>query len=167
VVAVVAAGFALILTSKSVPPPLARGVPAPDFVLPELDTGSMRTLGDLRGRVVLVNFWATWCKPCEDEIPAMGRLYGALDGEPFEMLAISVDDDPEAVRAFRDRLGIPFPILLDPDEEVSRLYQTTGYPETILVDEEGRVVERYVGPKEWDTGAYESRIRALLEPASG
>jgi thiol-disulfide isomerase/thioredoxin len=117
--------------------------------------------------VVLVNFWATWCEPCEDEIPAMGRLYAALDGQPFEMLAISVDDDPEPVRAFRDRLGIAFPILLDPDENVSRLYQTTGYPETILVDGDGRVVERYVGPKEWDTGDYERRIRALLGPGSG
>jgi peroxiredoxin len=83
------------------------------------------------------------------------------------MLAISVDDDPEPVRAFRDRLGIAFPILLDPEENVSRLYQTTGYPETILVDGDGRVVERYVGPKEWDTGDYERRIRALLGPGSG
>ena len=167
VLAVVAAGLALILTSESVPPPLARGEPAPGFALPELDGERERSLGGLRGKVVLVNFWATWCKPCEDEIPAMGRLYAALDGEPFEMLAISVDDESAPVRAFRDRLGIRFPILLDPDEVVSRRYQTTGYPETVLVDAQGRVVERYVGPKEWDTGAYERRIRALLGVGSG
>ncbi|MGH0036895.1 MAG: TlpA family protein disulfide reductase [Myxococcota bacterium] len=165
--AVVAAGLLLVFSSDWVPPPLARGVPAPDFALPELDADRLRTLDEQRGRVVLVNFWATWCKPCEDEIPAMGRLYASLDGEPFEMLAVSVDDDPEPVRAFRDRLGIAFPILLDPDETVSRLYQTTGYPETILVDRDGRVVERYVGPKEWDTGDYERRIRALLESPGG
>jgi len=167
IVAVVAAGLLLILSSEPIPPPLDRGVPAPDFTLPRLDAEGTQSLHDLRGRVVLVNFWATWCKPCEDEIPAMGRLYARLQGEPFELLAISVDDDTEAIRAFRDRLGIRFPILLDPDEAVAHRYQTTGYPETILVDAEGRVVERYVGPKEWDTGDYERRIRRLLDEQRG
>ncbi len=165
--AVLIAGLVIVFGSESIPPPLARGVPAPDFSLPRLEGDREISLAELRGQVVLVNFWATWCKPCEDEIPAMGRLYAALDGEPFEMLAISVDEESEPVLAFRDRLGIPFPVLLDPGQDVSRLYQTTGFPETILVDPQGRVVERYVGPKEWDTGAYERRIRALLAPSDG
>ena len=80
----------------------------------------------------------------------------------FELLAVSVDKDAPVVAAFRDRMALSFPILLDPDEAVSRLYQTAGYPESLLVDREGIVIERYVGPREWDREAYVARIRALL-----
>ena len=116
----------------------------------------------MNGKVVLVNFWATWCKPCEDEMPAMERLYQQLHPRGFELLAISVDKEAPEVAAFRDRLGLSFPILLDPSEDVSRRYQTAGYPESLLIDREGVVVERYVGPREWDDPAYVERIRALL-----
>ena len=142
-------------------PPLGRGDAAPGFELVTLD-GSSMSLGDVDGRVALINFWATWCKPCEDEMPAMQRLYETLSPEGFELLAISVDTSADDVRAFRERLGIGFPILLDPDQDASRLYQTTGFPESLLVDREGRIVERYVGPREWDHADYEARIRRLM-----
>jgi peroxiredoxin len=133
---VFAIGMALIWMSEDVPPPLVRGSISPDFELALLGANEPSSLLDHRGSVVLVNFWATWCKPCEDA----------------------------EVAAFRDRMGITFPILLDSDESVSRLYQTTGYPESLLVDREGRLVERYVGPREWDDRLYVERIRALLKP---
>lgn len=161
--AVFAIGIALILLGDEVPSPLVRGTVSPDFELARLDTSEASSLADYRGRVVLVNFWATWCKPCEDEMPAMERLYRELAPDGFELLALSVDKDPSEVAVFRDRMGITFPILLDTDEAVSRLYQTTGYPESLLVDREGRLVERYVGPREWDDRLYVERIRALLE----
>ncbi len=96
-------------------------------------------------------------------MPAMQRLYSALAGEDFEMLAISVDESPSDVEAFVDRMGLKFPILLDPEQASSRLYQTTGFPESILVDQDGRIVERYVGPRQWDHPDYQARIRSLMD----
>ena len=148
----------------SVPAPLERGRPAPPFELADLDGSSRLGLSDLRGRVVLLNFWATWCKPCEDEMPAMERLYRALRGSEFEILAISVDADAEAVARFRDRLGLSFPILLDPGSEVSRTYQTTGYPESFLIDRAGNLASgRFVGPRAWDDPEYQALVRRVLE----
>lgn len=142
--------------------PVARGVEAPDFTLPRLDGGPPVSLQEKRGEVVLLNFWATWCKPCEDEMPAMDRLYRSLQSENFELLAVSVDEDPDTVKAFRQRLGMSFPILLDPEQHVSSEYQTTGFPETLLIDQSGMILERYVGPRDWDHATYANRIRELL-----
>jgi len=125
------------------------------------------SLEDLRGQVVLVNFWATWCKPCEEEIPSMQRLYQELEGQDFEMLAISVDEDPAPVREFQERLGITFPILLDPSKRTSERYQTMGFPESLLLDRDGVVVERYVGPRDWDHSDYAERIQKLLQTGRG
>ncbi len=159
--AVLATALALILVSQSnVPAPLGRGVPAPGFSLPTLDGKRIISLSSLRGHVVLVNFWATWCKPCEEEMPSMERLYRRLHKQGFEIVAVSVDEDPSVVESFRERLSISFPIVLDADQEVSRLYQTTGFPESLLIDEGGTVVERYVGPRDW--AIYSDRIQRLI-----
>jgi peroxiredoxin len=96
-------------------------------------------------------------------MPAMQRLYEELGGPSFELLAISVDEEVSEVERFRDRLGLTFPILLDPDQRAAHAYQTFRFPETLLVDADGSVVERYVGPKEWDAAAYIDRIRRLME----
>jgi cytochrome c biogenesis protein CcmG/thiol:disulfide interchange protein DsbE len=160
--AFLAVGLAMILQGESVPVQLTRGVEAPAFELPLLGDSQIVSLADQRGKVVLVNFWATWCKPCEEEIPSMGRLYDRFDRADFEMLAISVDEDAEPVEEFRSRLGIDFPILMDPTQQTSRLYQTMGFPESLLVDRDGVVVERYVGPRDWDHPSYEKRIRNLI-----
>ena len=160
-VVVGAAVFAVVL-GPDAPPPVIRGCVAPGFELSRVDGGAPVTLEGLRGKVVLLNFWATWCKPCEEEMPAMERLYAGLDGSDFELLAISVDDDVDAVRAFRERLGLRFPILLDPAGRVAREYQTFRYPESLLVGRDGVIVERYVGAKEWDAPAYMARIRRLI-----
>ena len=152
-----------LLSEPRIAPPITKGRPAPDFQLPSLD-GPTRSLGELRGKVVLVNFWATWCKPCEDEMPAMERLHAALAPRGFELLAVSVDEDSAPVRAFRDRLDLSFPILLDPAKQAARRYQSFRYPESFLVDREGVLVERYIGPREWDAPAYRARIERLLGP---
>jgi peroxiredoxin len=158
-----AAVFALLATPTAAP--LGRGSPAPGFSLPSLGNGGPVSLSELSGRVVLVNFWATWCKPCEDEMPAMERLYRQLRGRDFELLAISVDEDPAVVQRFQERLGVTFPILLDSDQRVAHAWQTFRFPESWLVDRDGGILERYVGPKEWDATAYVERIRRLLGPA--
>ena len=140
---------------------VGRGSPAPGFRLPRLEGDAPLDLADLRGRVVLVNFWATWCAPCEAEMPAMERLYRRLAPEGFELVAISVDHDVEAVRSFRERLGLSFPILLDPDQQAAIRYQTFRFPESLLIGPDGVIVERYVGAKDWDAQAYVERIRRL------
>lgn len=166
VFAVVVGALVLALFGDIATPLVRRGADAPDFDLPRLDEGRI-TLGELEGRIVLVNFWATWCRPCEEEIPAMERLYEALAPDGFELVAVSVDQDRSEVEAFQRRLGISFPIALDPDQVVSRRYQTTGYPESLLVDASGRVVERYVGPRDWDHPSYVERIRRLMRGEAG
>lgn len=157
----VAAGW-LLAEAPRLPPPIATGRPAPDFSLASLDDGAPVTLSSLAGRVVLLNFWATWCKPCEEEMPAMERLYKSLQGEPFELLAVSVDDEAATVQAFQERLGLSFPILLDPEKHASEEYQSFRFPESYLIDREGILVARYIGPREWDAPEYRERIRRLL-----
>lgn len=164
---VVATLFALSMGSDT-PPRIGRGTPAPAFELPLAGGGSSLSLEQLRGKVVLLNFWATWCKPCEDEMPAMERLYRSLAGTDFELVAVSVDEDQTAVVSFVKRLGLSFPVLWDSTQSVTAAYQTFRFPESLLVGRDGVVLERYVGPKEWDADAYVDRIRRLLaETAAG
>lgn len=166
--AVVVVAVALVLRSDVSAPPIVRGAPAPTFELPrfEVDATSKASpdlaLASLSGKVVLLNFWATWCEPCEREMPAMERLYEALPKDDFELVAIAIDDDRAEVRSFQERYQLTFPILLDLDQKVYAIYQTMGVPESLLIDREGRIVERYVGPREWDAAAYVERIRALI-----
>jgi peroxiredoxin len=154
--------FALLLNSDT-PAPVGRGTPAPAFELPLAGGGPSLGVEQLRGKVVLLNFWATWCKPCEDEMPAMERLYQSLAGTDFELVAVSVDEDEAAVNAFVDRLGLSFPVLMDSTKKVAIAYQTFRFPESLLVGRDGVVRERYVGPKDWDSDAYLNRIQRLLD----
>lgn len=164
--ALLALGVLWLLAEGSRPvAPISPGTAAPGFELGRVGDGPPVSLESLRGQVVLLNFWATWCKPCEDEMPAMQRLYEALRDEPFELVAVSVDDGEEEVRRFRDRLGLEFPILHDPDKRVSGRYQSHRFPETYLIDRDGTLVARYIGPREWDAPEYRERIRRLLAPA--
>jgi cytochrome c biogenesis protein CcmG, thiol:disulfide interchange protein DsbE len=157
-----AIGFAL-WTSQSVPDPVGRGSIAPAFALAERPGPGETSLASLRGQVVLLNFWATWCEPCEREMPAMERLHRALGPEGLHLVAVSVDESSEPVDQFRERFGLTFKILLDPDKRVANLYQTYRFPETLLIGRDGVVIERYVGPRDWDSPLYEQRIRRLLQ----
>jgi thiol-disulfide isomerase/thioredoxin len=175
--AVVVVAVILILRSDVGAPPIVRGVMAPGFELAELmavgGTGSDRPsksrqdarveFSSFSGRVVLLNFWATWCEPCEREMPAMERLYQSLPRDDFELVAVAIDDNEEDVLAFQERYQLSFPILLDLDQAVYTSYQTMGVPESLLVDRDGRIVERYVGPREWDAVEYKERIRELID----
>jgi peroxiredoxin len=108
-------------------PSLRPGSPAPGFSLP-VAGGAEVSLAELRGRVVFVNFWATWCAPCREEAPSLERLYQSLAGEGFELLGISIDGegDRAAIEAFRSQYGLTFPIPLDPEKRVYGAYQATG-----------------------------------------
>jgi peroxiredoxin len=160
---VAAAGVLAWLFAGEAPAPVDRGSLAPAFELPRVGGGSPVSLASLRGKVVLLNFWATWCKPCEDELPAMERLHQSLPGSDFELVGVSVDAEAAPVLLFRDRIGLGFTLLLDADQRVARSYQTFRYPESLLIGRDGVILERYVGPKEWDSPAYVERIRRLVE----
>jgi peroxiredoxin len=163
----VAAAAVALLFGERGPAPIVVGRPAPDFALPAVGGEGEFRLSDRRGRVVLLNFWATWCKPCEDEMPAMERLYQALASEGLEMWAVSVDVGEEEVLEFRERLGLSFPLLHDPDREVAGRYQSFRFPETWLIDREGRLAARFIGPRDWDAPVYVERVRGLIGEGAG
>jgi len=165
--AVVVLAIVAIMQSDAGAPPVVRGTIAPGFELRKLGSpaGADAESFDLAshsGNVVLVNFWATWCEPCEREMPAMERLYEGLRSEEFELVAVAIDEDEADVQAFQDRYRLSFPIVLDLDQSVYQSYQTMGVPESLLLDREGQIVERYVGPREWDAPEHVERIRALI-----
>ncbi len=161
VFAAAAAAFVALRTPAR--PSLRPGEQAPAFSLP-VPGASPVALSELRGRVVFVNFWATWCAPCREEAPSLERLYQALRGDGFEVLAISIDaeKDTAAVDAFAREFGFSFPVPRDPEKRVYAAYQASGVPETFLVDRGGRVLERFVGPQNWDDPRYVRAIRRAL-----
>lgn len=139
------------------------GFPAPDFSLRDLD-GHVHRLSDLRGKVVFLNLWATWCPPCRMEMPSMERLHQRLHGKDFVMLAVSEDEaGATAVQPFVQEMGLTFPVLLDTEGTVPARYGVTGYPETFLIDREGRVVHHTIGPEDWDSEPVFQFLRQLLQ----
>ncbi len=141
-----------VLTRPSVP--LDDSVPRvgqalADFILPDLQ-GNPVQLSALRGKVVLTNFWATWCPPCVEEMPTMQRLYDRLHERGLEVLAISIDAlGAQVVGPLMQQYRLTFPALLDPEGRVERLYRTSGVPESLIVDKHGLLVEEVVGPRDW------------------
>jgi thiol-disulfide isomerase/thioredoxin len=151
--------------------PIVGGSEAPSFTANTLG-GEPRSLEDFGDKVILLNIWATWCPPCIEEMPSMQRLYEALQGEPFEIVAVSVDaslgqpdqdgyiggDVGEFVRSF----GLTFPILHDPQGLIRRTYRTTAVPESFLIRRDGIVHRKVSGGTEWDTPAWIAEIRRLM-----
>lgn len=125
------------------------GGAAPDFSLPTL-RGSSVKLSDHRGKVVFLNFWATWCPPCREEMPSMEALYQRLKGREFEMLAVSIDrSGEEVVGPFVAKYGLTFPVLLDPENKTYKLYGLTGIPETFIIDRNGVIIFKVIGAQDW------------------
>ena len=127
------------------------GFPAPNFTFPDLN-GQQVSLSDHRGKVVIVNIWATWCAPCGQEMPSMQKLYERFKGENLEILAVSIDSTGrEAVAPFMRTMNLTFPALLDSKEDIRTLYGITGVPESFIIDKEGMVVQKIIGPIDWAT----------------
>ena len=126
------------------------GQPAPTFALEDL-SGRTWNLAELRGKVVFVNFWATWCQPCVEELPAMETLQQGMAAASFQMLAILNNDDPRLAANLARKMGLTFPVLLDPDGKVAKSYGITGVPETFIIDPAGILRHKYLGPRPWDS----------------
>ena len=152
--------------------PLVPGARAPAFEVANLD-GELVSLEEHRGKVVLVNIWATWCPPCLEEMPSMERLYKEFEGTDFEILAISVDAPLGKVGPggriggnvvdFTEEMGLTFPILHDQTGMLQYVYQTTGLPESFLLDRNGVIYKRVSGGTSWDADQHQESIRRLLD----
>jgi len=140
------------------------GRATPSLELAALD-GRRHSLAEYRGRVVLVNFWATWCAPCRAEMPSLERLRRSLEGEPFVLLAVNVGEDAAAVRAFAEQLPMGFPLLLDRDTQVARAWGARALPVTFVVGPEGRIRYQALGERNWADVEIRSRLRALMPGA--
>ena len=147
---ILASCLALFITACGESPVATVGKQAPDFDTVDLK-GDVWSLSKLKGQVVFLNFWATWCPPCREEMPSMERLYAKLPKEKFEMIALFNKDDPAAVKNFVTKLGITFPILSDEYNFAGTKYGLTGLPETFIIDKQGVIQEKYIGPVEWDS----------------
>ncbi|KPK28847.1 MAG: hypothetical protein AMJ61_01050 [Desulfobacterales bacterium SG8_35_2] len=137
------------------------GKPAPDFVLQDAE-GKTWKLSSLKGQVVFVNFWATWCKPCRDEMPSMEALNKAMAGQPFQMLSIVFNDDLDMANSFARGLGATFPVLANPSPELTEAYMITGVPETFLIDTNGILRHKFIGPYNWDTWEMRNVVQQLF-----
>ena len=136
--------------------------PAPDFTLRSVGGANLR-LQEQRGQVVMLNFWATWCGPCRQEMPHLSRLYDRYRASGFVLLGVNIDDDPRAAADLAARLGVHFPVLLDTDKRVSRVYDMSAMPATLLIDRDGRVRQIYRGYRDGVERTYEEQVRSLLK----
>jgi peroxiredoxin len=120
------------------------GAPAPEFTLKTVD-GQSVSLSDYRGKVVLLNFWATWCEPCKLEMPAFDQAQQSVGPQGFQVLAVNFDEAQSDVQAFQEELELTFPLLLDPGAVVQRVYRVLGYPTSYWIDAQGMVAAVHVG----------------------
>ncbi len=142
--------------------PLPKPFAAPDFTLQD-DDGKIHRLADYRGKVVVLNFWATWCPPCRYEMPSMERAHKKVQGENIVLLAVNVGESADQVFEFTGQYPVTFQLLLDTDGSVIKKYPVIGLPTTFVIDPRGVVTHRAVGGREWDDEQLLGQLRALLK----
>ena len=140
--------------------PSIAGSKAPDFSF-ELG-GNPARLADLRGKVVVLNFWATWCPPCVEEMPSLNRLQRQIAPQGGVVLGVSVDEDAAAYQKFLTDHQISFPTYRDPSKQISARYGTFMYPETYIINREGRIARKIIGPQNWDSPELVDYLQNLL-----
>ena len=143
--------------------PTKNPVPADTFTVRDVN-GKLVSLSDFKGKVVLLNFWATWCPPCAKEMPSMERLYRTYGANGLVIVGVSVDTAaPRDVKEYADKLKITFPILHDRDMIISRRYSNPGVPTSYLIDRQGRVAYRVLGEYDWFGSEAHEAVKGLLQ----
>jgi cytochrome c biogenesis protein CcmG/thiol:disulfide interchange protein DsbE len=157
-------GTALVIEIRPQIDLVGVGSKAREFRAKDLATGRVMTLADYRGKVLLLNVWATWCQPCRVEMPSLERLHRRLTGTDFRVVAVSIDEDGDSVvAAFARELGLSFEILHDQTGAIKRDYQATGVPESWVINRDGVIIKKVIGASEWDGPVNETLIRRLLD----
>jgi len=157
---VAAAALVAFAVPAMVPALAAAPAPAPDFVL-DSNTGKPIKLSGYKGKVVMINFWATWCPPCLEEMPAMERLYRQHKDAGFTLLAVSVDADASKVTPFLTSHKLTFPVGLDPKMDLANTYSVRALPSSFIVDREGNLAALAIGPRHWDGNAAHSLVEGM------
>jgi len=142
--------------------PMKDTSPTPDFSLPD-PSGKKVSLRDFRGKLVLLNFWATWCVPCREEMPAMERLYQQFKSKGFTVIGVDVKDSRKEALKFLGEVKITYPIMFDPEGEVGLLYGAWGLPATYLIGPKGEGLARMWGPASWDGDGAKQLVQELLD----
>jgi thiol-disulfide isomerase/thioredoxin len=138
-----------------------KGGATPALALEDVD-GKLHRLADYKGKVVLINFWATWCAPCREEMPSMQALGDSLQGKPFAVLAINVGEGPRAARDFAEKMALRFPILLDRDMNATRAWSARVLPASYVVGPDGKVAYSYLGAIDWNAPQVKGRLERLM-----
>jgi cytochrome c biogenesis protein CcmG/thiol:disulfide interchange protein DsbE len=158
--------FGVVWMQSSKYEPLTVGKMAPDFALPDLNDKTTR-LSDFRGKVVFLNFWATWCKPCREEMPSMEVLYKNYERDGLVVLAVSIDrvTTKKDIPPFVKSLSLTFPVLVDSWGQTDKRYKLMGVPETYIIDQQGVLREKIIGPRDWTLLDNLKVISGLLKAA--
>lgn len=155
-----------LLAAVALSPDMIRvqpGSDAPDFEAVDVATGDTVGIGAFEGEVVLLNIWATWCAPCEAEMPSMQRLHDELGPDGLRVVAVSVDTgDRDKVQHWIDKRELTFTVLHDATGDIEQSYQTTGVPESFVIDRRGIIVKKIIGATEWDHPTQGALFRRLL-----
>ena len=141
---------------------LTASSPEAAFELKALDGATVGS-HELAGKVVLLNFWATWCGPCKEEMPSLARLQSQFDPAQVRVVTVTTDLYPQGIKQFLDHLGINLPVLFDEDQELSRRFMVRGLPTTVLIGQDGRAIGRAVGPRAWDSRESIALVRQVLD----
>ncbi|MHB1350276.1 MAG: TlpA family protein disulfide reductase [Desulfobulbaceae bacterium] len=147
----------LVTACEQGPTGVTVGAPAPNFTLQDMK-GTTWNLSELNGQVVFVNFWATWCPPCREEMPSMQKLLDSMPKDKFKMLAILNRDTRDNAELFMKKLGVTLPVLNDMGNNVGQMYGITGLPETFIIDKQGVIREKIIGPAQWDSPQIEQMM---------
>ena len=137
------------------------GDTAPKFTI-KTENGQQIGRSEFPGKLLMVNFWATWCPPCVEEMPSLNQFARAMGPQGVTVLGISVDRNEKAYREFLQRNSLQFLVARDPDENISSSYGTFKWPETYVINREGKVVQKFIGPRDWNDPQIVNSIRALL-----
>ena len=142
--------------------PTSERKPAPDFLLANLQGGNSG-LADYNNKLVLLNFWATWCIPCRQEMPSMEALWNKYRAQGLVVIAIAMDEGPaQRVSLFQQKLNLSFPILLAPNDETGSVYEVSGLPASYLIDHEGKIISRIIGSLDWASPEIDRVIAQFL-----